>query len=485
MIFFSVVFQSMNGKILKINKDCLNSKIDGIKIKTDTFGDGFDLEKEEELNNWCLERVGKEKFKKGSLRLERMLCDSIREIAKTRKIKIVTVAGTNGKGETCYTLSHLLKKAGVHHALWISPHVMSIRERISFDGELISYEKLKDLLESEYERACSIGEKVSYYELMLCVFVKYVLSFDNDFLKVLILEVGIGGRIDGVNLFDADLTAITSISRDHQDLLGVGYKKILFEKLGITRVSAPLVTNFELEYLREITRNFVEDFAKDFSREREKGSFNWIDLFEVAVSKKEDNFSKRNRRLAYVLFKILEQLEQDGKNAREVVDQINQQQVDYEKIPFFKGRNEELDYFGAKFVFIGSHNLDGVRKLLHFANRADQNERFDYALIALSKRSYEEEPFFIFKLFAGNSSLAQKIIFTSFEHTKAFHFSSDFFKKFSDSSGIEKDSLQYISYIEDWESFVTNKEELQGKRVLVTGSYYFVGTVQTYLFNKV
>ncbi|MBF0299423.1 MAG: hypothetical protein HQK51_11930 [Oligoflexia bacterium] len=440
----------------------------------------FDIERENEINNWCLQRVGKEKFKKGSLRLERMLKDSIAEITSIRKIKIVTVAGTNGKGETAYALSYLLQNSGIHHALWISPHVMSIRERISVDGKLISYDKLKLLLESEYERSELLGEKISYYELLLCVFIKHVLSFEDNFLKVLVLEVGIGGRIDGVNLFDADLTAITSISRDHEDLLGVGYKNILMEKLGICRSKAPLITNFELKYLRELTSEYARNFCNECG---EINCINWIDLFETGLLSREDNFSKRNRFLAFVLFKIIERNTDIANkayiatNIANIADKTHQEYISLvDDIPYFKGRNEQITYQdnNSQFVFIGSHNLDGVRKLIHFA------KDFDCALIALSKRSYEEEPFLIFKLFGKSISLAKNIYFTSFDHTKAFHFSSDFFKKFSDISGIEKN---FVRYIEDWESFVTSKE-LQGKKVLVTGSYYFVGAVQTYLFKK-
>lgn len=444
----------------------------------------YDSRMESIIGEWCLARVGKEKFKRGALRLQRVLAPLLEEF-KTYNLQIVTVGGTNGKGETVYALSHLLQERGIEHALWVSPHVLSICERISINGIPIDYDSLFRYLQHEYERVVvKQKEELSYYELLLCVFLSYVLDWHKQQkkLQVCILEVGMGGRLDGVNLFEPTLTAITSISRDHQDVLGKSYLQILNEKLGIARSHVPLITALELQYCQKIAKEYGD-----------KNLIPIIDLFESGILEKSDSFSTRNKVLAEILGALLESssdaLPKEGIKQKRVNDQLDRlakfkkrEQLlhESEKIPSFKGRNEVIKWNGRKFSFFGSHNLDGVRKLMQMVNCKRENA-YDITLVALSKRSYTEEASFMMQLFATAPAqkLSEKIFFTTFEHMKALKvdIDGDFFKKFSQNTWNGK---KFVYYIDDWKKWITS-EELQKKSILVTGSYYFVGCVQSFL----
>ncbi|MBF0313314.1 MAG: hypothetical protein HQK52_07850 [Oligoflexia bacterium] len=416
---------------------------------------------EREIEEWCLERVGKEKFKRGALRLKRVLLPYL-ESFKQKNMYVVTVGGTNGKGETVYTLSHLLKERGIRHVLWVSPHVLTIRERISADGEMISYEKLFELLKSEYARVIAMGEEVSYYELMLCAFLAYIDSFPKGTIEVCLLEVGLGGRLDGVNLLDADLTAVTSISRDHQDVLGPEYCMILKEKLGITRRGAPLVSALELNYCQEITEEFCRDKGVE-----------WIDLFREGALTKSDSFSDRNKLLALVLDKIIVR-DFDISELSLLRKQVESEEM---RALSFKGRSEKWSVRGRELLFFGSHNIDGARKLVQLMQ--GRSSKVDRLLVALSKRSYAEEPMHILRALYSllQSGIVKEIVLTEFQHQKAMKIDDDFLRNFSENSGV---SLKEINRVLNWKEWILS-EELQGQQVLVTGSYYFIGCVQEFI----
>ena len=171
----------------------------------------YSLETEKQITKKISSLVGVETFKPGLERL-RPLFDYFQGEIRKRNIKIVTVGGTNGKGETCFYLSQYLEKSQKKWALWSSPHVLSVRERFFSNNSLISYDHLSTLLEDNKE----LKDELSYYEFLFYIFWKFVLK--DPALEIVILEVGLGGRFDAVNLFDADYTSIVSVSYTHLTL---------------------------------------------------------------------------------------------------------------------------------------------------------------------------------------------------------------------------------------------------------------------------
>ena len=143
---------------------------------------------------------------------------------------VVMVAGTNGKGSTCSMLESILLQAGYRVGLYIKPHFLKFNERARIGGESTSDARLIDAFIAV--EAALQGVSLSYFEFTTLA-ILWLLQHEP--LDVVILEVGLGGRLDAVNVIDADVAIVTSIDIDHTEYLGDTREKIGFEKAGIFR----------------------------------------------------------------------------------------------------------------------------------------------------------------------------------------------------------------------------------------------------------
>ena len=152
--------------------------------------------------------------------------------------KVFTVAGTNGKGSTTAALAAVLNAQGYSVGLYQSPHIYRFNERVKLRGREAEDQALIDAFVDvdQARRAC--GLSLSFFEATtLAAFV----IFKQQQCDVWVLEVGLGGRLDVVNVIDPDVAVITNIGLDHTDWLGDSIEKIAFEKAGIIRPEIPVV----------------------------------------------------------------------------------------------------------------------------------------------------------------------------------------------------------------------------------------------------
>ena len=150
------------------------------------------------------------------------------------KAPVITVAGTNGKGSTCAMLESMLSAGGYRVGLYIKPHFIRFNERARINMDEASDAALIEQFE-KVEAARLAGDKpieLTYYEFTTLAIMNLFAQSDLD---VVILEVGLGGRLDTVNLIDADCAVVTSIDIDHTEYLGDTREAIGFEKAGIFR----------------------------------------------------------------------------------------------------------------------------------------------------------------------------------------------------------------------------------------------------------
>jgi dihydrofolate synthase/folylpolyglutamate synthase len=152
-------------------------------------------------------------------------------------LKVVHIAGTNGKGSTAVFISNILIAAGYRTALYTSPHLVDITERISVDGENIPTKILKNLSENYLTKA--VKYKLSYFEYLTSLaFIYFVLQK----VDIAVIETGLGGRFDATNIIKAPLVCvITSIAKEHQEVLGNTIEQITFEKAGIIKKNSYIV----------------------------------------------------------------------------------------------------------------------------------------------------------------------------------------------------------------------------------------------------
>jgi dihydrofolate synthase/folylpolyglutamate synthase len=151
---------------------------------------------------------------------------------------VVHVAGTNGKGSTCAFLRAIGEAAGRRVHVYSSPHLVRFHERVRLAGALVSDAALTVALEEA--EAANAGEPITVFEITTAA---ALLLFSRVPADMLVLEVGLGGRLDATNVVDRPMaTAITSLSMDHMDFLGDTLAKIAFEKAGIIKPGVPCAT---------------------------------------------------------------------------------------------------------------------------------------------------------------------------------------------------------------------------------------------------
>ena len=164
-----------------------------------------------------------------------------RQVGSPRPARtIVTVAGTNGKGSVVHLLTDALRAHGIRAGRYTSPHLRLFNERIAVDGRLASDEECVQAFERVY--ASSAGAGLSYFEYIT---LSALIIMEAHHLDVAVLEVGLGGRYDAVNLIDADLAIITSVGKDHCEYLGHDVRGIAREKCGIMRPLKPVLCAIE------------------------------------------------------------------------------------------------------------------------------------------------------------------------------------------------------------------------------------------------
>jgi len=170
------------------------------------------------------------------LGLERVAAVWKRMEASLDGVKVITVAGTNGKGSCVAMLESILLAAAYHVGSYTSPHLQHYNERIRIDGRMAG----DDLLCQSFERVDQArGEdSLSYFEFGTLAALSIFSEQQPD---VVLLEVGLGGRLDAVNIIDADVALISSVAIDHSDWLGADRDSIGFEKAGIFRQGRPAV----------------------------------------------------------------------------------------------------------------------------------------------------------------------------------------------------------------------------------------------------
>jgi dihydrofolate synthase/folylpolyglutamate synthase len=157
---------------------------------------------------------------------------------------VITVAGTNGKGTTCRMIEAACVEAGLSSGVYGSPHIIAFNERIRINGKDVS----DDQICKAFEQITAAKEKISltYFEYATLA---ALLLFTQAKLHVVILEVGLGGRLDATNIVDADISVLTSIGLDHQDYLGDTLEQIAWEKAGIVKANKRCVIGYPEHYI--------------------------------------------------------------------------------------------------------------------------------------------------------------------------------------------------------------------------------------------
>ncbi len=194
-----------------------------------------------------------------------------------KDIKFVHVAGTNGKGSTCSMLNSVLIEAGCNVGLYTSPYIVRFNERMQVNGEPISDNELAELTEIVKPLAESMEDKPTEFELITALSFLYFKRHNCD---VVVLEVGMGGRLDSTNVIESPLVSvITGVAVDHIAVLGTTVPQIAVEKAGIIKEGRPVVYGGRDDSAFEV----ISEKAKECSSELTRTKLDTIKINSVGI----------------------------------------------------------------------------------------------------------------------------------------------------------------------------------------------------------
>lgn len=287
--------------------------------------------------------------------------------------KIIHVAGTNGKGSVCAYLQSILRTAGFHVGMFISPHLETMRERILYDGEMIPQESFVKAFELVREESDRQKEKhPSFFEFLFLMGMCYFKEKEPDYI---ILETGLGGRLDATNcIAKPKLCVITEIGFDHMQYLGNTLVEIAGEKAGIIKSGTPVV------YLdkREETSRVIEQTATML--ETTAIAVKKSQIGRPVMRKKSIDFSFSNGYYRYdnlILRTTAAYQTENASVALVAARSLKEERIDDETVrkglydAFWPGRMEEI----LPRVFLdGAHNEDGIEAFLTSVSAANTEQ---------------------------------------------------------------------------------------------------------------
>ncbi len=282
--------------------------------------------------------------------------------------KVIHVAGTNGKGSVCAYLQSILTKAGISVGMFTSPHLVTMRERISLSGKMISEEefvtafhKIKDSIKT-FADIRKDDFHPSFFEFL---FFLAMVIFEKQDVEYLILETGLGGRLDATNVISHPTACvITEIGYDHMEYLGNSLTEIAGEKAGIMKPGVPVVT---IEKKDAVTEK-LQDAARLIGCPLLVIQPEDIKINEI--ENKTIDFSFHSRYYMYVRLLLSTKAFYQTENASlavQTVELLKDNRISEEHIrsglkdAYWPGRMEEI----SPGVFLdGAHNEDGIQAFL-------------------------------------------------------------------------------------------------------------------------
>jgi len=288
----------------------------------------------------------------GLSRIER-LCSLIGD--PQNKLRFIHVAGTNGKGSTTAMLSSVLKEAGYKVGTFTSPYVFRFNERMAVNGEPIDDSVLADIIEFIKPYADSMDDSPTEFELITAVGFEFFLRSNCD---IVILEAGLGGRLDSTNIIPkSELSIITGIALDHTEILGDTTAKIAKEKAGIIKKGCPvLIGNCDIDARKVITDKAESEGSpvhcvdysaiSDLSMSLDGSTFCFDGLAERVVLSLVGAYQPRNAAVAITAARILDIGE------KHILSGL--------KKAVWPARFEVLSK-DPIVIFDGSHNPEGIR----------------------------------------------------------------------------------------------------------------------------
>lgn len=368
------------------------------------------------------------------------------------KIKVIHVAGTNGKGSVSAITAEVLKCSGYKTGLYTSPHLYSYTERIKINDSFISKEDFANYISNTEKLAKDNNIDLTEFEILTAAAYKYFYDNEVDFA---VMETGLGGRFDAVNIVEKPIiSVITSISIDHKDRLGDTIEKIAFEKAGIIKKNCPVAVNIDnkgFDVIKKISENlyselFIADKIVDIKFENGENY-----AVTDGVNYRFSLWGLHQKQNLSLVFKVVEILQKSGVNIlKKSIEQALMKVFLPARFQYIKEKNMILD---------GSHNADAAKILRENLDFYFPDVKRKWIYGTLSTKEYDKVVNTLFR--AGD-----KVFLYKFNHDLSVS-EDEICKKI-----IHLDEIKIENF-----SKTANTLNFSSKNylIIVTGSFYMIG----------
>lgn len=398
--------------------------------------------------------------------------DNTREMLKRlgnpeRESRIIHVAGTNGKGSVCTYLNGILQTAGFTTGLFISPHLIKMNERIKINSQDVSDEIFSDAFTKVLNVSVEMmGDGFSHPSFFEFLFGMAMYIFGSNKVDYIILETGLGGRLDATNAINNPvLTIITSIGLDHTELLGDTFEKIATEKAGIIKKGIPVIFEDLRADVTAVIRNKAEEMGavtKSFSKKEIAG---------IVKKDKYIDFSLHNGYYDNEIFTIETGGLYQTENATLAIMAANELGIADTDIICkgirnvrWAGRMQEID---DNMILDGAHNEAGIERFLESVSQ-DGFDGDRYLMFSAVKDKHYE--LMIKKL--CESGLFKGYIIVPLTDERGLDKATmvSVFKQFTDAEVIPMDNISQGIF----QACMLRDD---GNRIYMVGSLYFAGEI--------
>ena len=394
------------------------------------------------------------------------------------RCKVIHVAGSNGKGSVCCFLYHMLLSEGKTVGLFTSPHLIDVRERFQLNGDLCSEGQFL----SAYMRVKKTAEELEQKGLGYPTFFEFIFAmgmvlFAEASVEYVVLETGLGGRLDATNSFAHPvLSIITSISLEHTEILGDTIAQIAGEKAGIIKPGVPVVFDANEPDASEVIRAQAKEM-QSLCTALEKKMFrilefknNFIDFSLSTAYDKETRwtipgaaeYQAENAALAILAMRVLQQ-----QYPKELSDEKTEEQLHAGmKAAFWQGRMQEI---APEIYFDGAHNTSGIGMFTEAVNRLTANDK--YCPLLLFSMVKEKDYSTSIDMLTADISWEEMAV-TTIPNERGISFEK--LEKL-----FEEDTERPVTGYADYrEAFMAMKEKKKpGQKLFCTGSLYFIGAL--------
>lgn len=390
------------------------------------------------------------------------------------RLKLIHVAGSNGKGSVCAYLSSILVAAGKRTGLFTSPHLVDINERFRINEEMISDEIFLEGFQAVLDAVHALERKrpdsfahPTFFELM---FLMGVYIFEREKVEYVVLETGLGGRLDATNAISHPLVCvITSISLDHTEYLGNTHALIAAEKAGIIKEGCPVVY--------DATRKDVEDAILAKAGQMNAKAYGIRpDMYKILGStQKTIDFSMNTGYYEAVNITISSVAEYQIMNAMQAVTAAKLLDIKLSEEDIHRGM-ERMRWQGRmetvlpNVILDGAHNDSGIEEFVRTAKKFEKDTKVTMLFSCVVEKNYEQ----MIRTICENISF-DSVVVTQVESDRFVPVSElgALFRKYT-----KKPVIEIVSIPDAFETALERKED---GMLFCVGSLYLVGSLKKIL----